>query len=411
MATICRHWAREPSSRGPGRATAAYSSDPIRAGPRVRDSKLGRGDPAMSVYVGIDVHRKRSQVAVVTEDGQVQLNKNVVNGSEPMLRLIGDLPSGTPVAFEAAFGWGWLVQLLEDYGFEAHLVHPLRCKAIASARLKNDKVDAAILAQLLRADLLPEAWIAPAKVRQLRALLRHRVGLVRLGTSLRNRIHAVAADFGYDRSASYWTGPGRGWLAELDLPAASREIVTDCLAVIDGLAPLIDRIDGELHQHAKADPRVKVLTTLPGVGQFTALMMLAEIGDITRFGSVRKLASWAGLTPTVRGSDLTVRHGHISKQGSAWLRWVLNQAAQTAKRSPEFAASYAAIAKRRGKEDRHHRDRPQAADPRLPSAGRNASPRSDHAATAAMKTGGSPSPGCARPCGMSRRQRRARSFD
>jgi hypothetical protein len=92
----------------------------------------------MSVYVGIDVHRKRSQVAVVTGDGTVELNKNVVNGSEPMLRLIGDLPPGTPVAFEAAFGWGWLAQLLEDYGFEAHLVHPLRCKAIASARLKND---------------------------------------------------------------------------------------------------------------------------------------------------------------------------------------------------------------------------------------------------------------------------------
>ncbi len=91
----------------------------------------------MSVYVGIDVHRKRSQVAVVTEDGKVQLNKNVVNGSEPMLRLIGDLPSGTPVAFEAAVGWSWLADLLEDYGFDAHLVHPLRCKAIASARLKT----------------------------------------------------------------------------------------------------------------------------------------------------------------------------------------------------------------------------------------------------------------------------------
>jgi len=303
----------------------------------------------MSVYVGIDVHRKRSQVAVVTEDGQVQLNKNVVNGTEPMLRLLGGLPAGTPVAFEAAFGWGWLAELLEDYGFEAHLVHPLRCKAIASARLKNDKVDAAILAQLLRADLLPEAWIAPAKVRQLRALLRHRAGLVRLGTSLRNRIHAVAADFGYDRSASYWTGPGRGWLAELDLPAASREIVTDCLAVTGGLAPLTGRIDGELHQHAKADPRVKVLTALPGVGEFTALVMLAEIGDITGSAAPASWASWAGLTPTVRGSDLTVRHGHISKQGSAWLRWVLNQAAQTAKRSPDFAAAYSSIAKRRGK--------------------------------------------------------------
>src|SRR6476469_11219128 len=93
----------------------------------------------MSVYVGIDVHRKRSQVAVVTGDGTVELNKNVVNGSEPMLRLIGDLPPGTPVASGAAAGWGWLAALLEDYGFEAHLVHPLRCKAIASARLKNDK--------------------------------------------------------------------------------------------------------------------------------------------------------------------------------------------------------------------------------------------------------------------------------
>src|SRR5215468_276020 len=269
----------------------------------------------MSVYVGIDVHRKRSQVAVVTGDGKVQLNRNVVNGAEPVLKLIGGLPAGTPVAFEAAFGWGWLVQLLEDYGFEAHLVHPLRCKAIASARLKNDKVDAAILAQLLRADLLPEAWIAPPQVRQLRALLRHRASLVRLGTRQRNRIHAVAADHGYDRSASYRTGPGRGWLAELALPAASREIVGDCLAVIDGLAPVIDRIDGELRGHAKAGPRVKVLTTLPGVGQFTALVMLAEIGGITRFGSARKLASWAGLTPTVRGPgpDRPARPHHPSR--------------------------------------------------------------------------------------------------
>jgi hypothetical protein len=112
---------------------------------------------------------------------------------------------------------------------------------------------------------------------------------------------------------------------------------------------VIERLDGEVHQRAKADPRGKVLRALPGVGEFTALVMLAEIGDITRFPSARKLASWAGLTPTVRGSDLAVRHGHISKQGWAWLRWVLNQAAQTARRSPEFAATYAAIAKRRGK--------------------------------------------------------------
>ncbi len=86
----------------------------------------------MSACAGIDVHRKRSQVAVVTGDGLVQLNRNVVNGREPILKLIGGLPAGTPVAFEAAYGRGWLVELLEDYGFDPHLVHPLRCKAIAS---------------------------------------------------------------------------------------------------------------------------------------------------------------------------------------------------------------------------------------------------------------------------------------
>src|SRR2546430_14258982 len=197
----------------------------------------------MSVYVGFDVPRKRSEVAVVTEDGQVRLNKNGVNGPEPLLRLIGDLPPGTPVAFEAAFGWGWLAGLLEDYGFEAHLVHPLRCKAIASARLKNDRVDAAILAQLLRADLLPEAWIAPPEVRALRALLRHRVQLVRLRILLGNRVHAVAADHGYDRLAGYWSGLGRAWLASLDLPPASRQVIDDGLALIDALAGPIAPLD------------------------------------------------------------------------------------------------------------------------------------------------------------------------
>jgi transposase len=303
----------------------------------------------MSVYVGIDVHRKRSQVAVIDQDGQVLANRNVPNGVQAILGVIGGLPSGTPAAFEAAFGWRWLVELLEDYGFDPHLVHPLQCKAIASARLKNDKVDAAILAQLLRADLLPEAWIAPPAVRQLRAMLRHRAQLVRLRTLLRNRIHAVLADHGHDRPGGCWSGPGRAWLASLQLPAASREVIEDDLALIDALQQPIDRLDWEVHQRARSEPAVKVLSQLPGVGPFTALVLLAEIGDVSRFGSARKLAAWAGLTPTVRGSDRTVRHGHISKQGSTWLRWILCEAAQTAKRSPQFAASYQAIARRRGK--------------------------------------------------------------
>jgi transposase len=136
----------------------------------------------MTVDIGMDVHRKRSQVAVVDDTGVPQRNRNLPNDPAQLVPILGALPPGTPVGFEAAYGWGWLVELLEELELEPHLVHPSRCKAIASARLKHDKVDAATLAQRLRADLLPEAWLAPQATRELRALLGHRASLVRLST-------------------------------------------------------------------------------------------------------------------------------------------------------------------------------------------------------------------------------------
>jgi transposase len=172
----------------------------------------------MTVYVGMDVHRKRSQIAVLDAAGEEQRNRNVPNDPAKLVPILGVLPPGTPVAFEAAYGWGWLVELLEELELDPHLVHPSRCKAIASARLKNDKVDARTLAQLLRADLLPEAWIAPPEIRDLRALLRHRASLVRLATGLKNRVHAVLADRGITPPSSLWATPGRAWLAALELP-------------------------------------------------------------------------------------------------------------------------------------------------------------------------------------------------
>ncbi len=173
------------------------------------------------------------------------------------------------------------------------VVHPLRCRAIASARLKNDRVDAATLAQLLRADLLPEAWIAPLDVRQQRALVRHRCQLVRLRTRRRNRVHCVLANHGRDRPGGCFTAPGPG-LAGGPGPAGR-------------LPPRGRRPPaggGHAHRtgHGRRDRRHHPLP------------------------SARKLAAAAGLTPTVRGSDLTVRYGHISKQGSDWLRWILCEA-------------------------------------------------------------------------------------
>jgi transposase len=201
-----------------------------------------------------------------------------------LTQLLGDLPAGTPVAFEAAYGWTWLLELLDDLELEPHLAHASRCKAIASARLKDGRVDARTLAQLLRADLLPEAWIAPVEVRQLRTLLRHRVALVRLRTMAKNRIQAVLADAGLDRAqGALWTGPGRAWLAAAELSLVARLVVEDYLALIDHLADPIAAVEAQIAARAKLDPRVKVLMTLPGVGELTAMTVLAEIGDISRF--------------------------------------------------------------------------------------------------------------------------------
>lgn len=229
------------------------------------------------------------------------------------------------------------------------MAHPLQCKAIAAARLKNDKVDARTLAHLLRANLLPEAWIAPPDVRDLRALLRHRARLVRLQSTLKIRIHAVLADRGVRVDGDLWTKTGRALLESLDLPTTHRLIVDDCLAMIDALVEPIKRLQRGIAELAKPDPRVDALRQLPGVGLLTAMTLVAEIGDIGRFGSSRKLCAWAGLTPTVRNSDVKVRHGHITKQGSTWMRWILVEAAQHARNRPPFAAVFAQIARRRGK--------------------------------------------------------------
>ena len=248
----------------------------------------------MRVYVGMDVHRKRSQIAVVDAAGDEQRNRNVPNDPVKLVPILGVLPPGTPVAFEAAYGWGWLVELLEEVELEPHLVHPSRCKAIASARLKNDKVDARTLAQLLRADLLPEAWIAPPEIRDLRALLRHRASLVRLATGLKNRVHAVLADPGITPPpSSLWATPGRAWLAALELPPTPRAIIEDCWGA--GHPGQADRPPGgEIAALAKPDPRVQALMALPGVAKLTAMTLLAEIGDIGRFPTAASCAPGPG---------------------------------------------------------------------------------------------------------------------
>jgi len=300
------------------------------------------------VYFGMDVHRKRTQIAVLDEEGSQLVNRNVDNGSAQMREMLFGLDAGTEVCFEAGIGTTWLLDLLEEAGLHTHLAHPSACKAIASAKLKNDRVDARTLAHLLRTNLLAEAWIAPRPVRDQRARLRHRAALVRARTAAKVRVQAVLADHGIKDRAT-WTGPGRRSLEALQLPETQRRVIEDCCALIDTLDPMIRRIERYARNDHDDDPRLDALMKLPGVGWITALTLVAEIGDITRFDSARKLCSWAGLTPTVRGSDRVVHHGHITKQGATIVRWVLGEAAQRARTAPEFADAFKRISARRGR--------------------------------------------------------------
>ena len=143
-------------------------------------------------WVGIDLHRRRSQIAIIDDQGELALLRRIVNDPGTFKELLGD-SDGTHVALEATYGWEWLADLLQEAGYEVHLAHPLRTQAIAAARVKTDAVDAKTLAHLLRTGLLPEAYIAPPELRDLRELLRHRAVLIRMRSAVKNRVHALLA--------------------------------------------------------------------------------------------------------------------------------------------------------------------------------------------------------------------------
>ena len=285
------------------------------------------------VYIGVDIHRKRSQVAAIDEDGRLVLNRKVRTGPGEMQQLIDELrPQPIEVAFEATFGWGWFADLLTELGIPAHMAHPLATKAISSARVKNDAVDAKTLAHLLRTNLLPEGWIAPPEVREGRRLVRMRASLVRLRAKMKAQVHALLGEHGIQPDVvDLFSNKGREMLRQLELPAVSRSRLEACLRLIDEVSLEIVIAEREIYQTIKDDQRVKRLLPIPGIGPIIAATILSEIGDINRF----------------RSAD-HVRRGHISKQGSRWLRWVMVEAAVHAFRDVELRQLFMRIARRRG---------------------------------------------------------------
>lgn len=240
------------------------------------------------------------------------------------------------VAVEATYGWEWLVELLEDHGISHVLSHPARTRAIATARVKTDAIDAETLAQLHRTGFLPESHIASRGMRDLRGVIRHRVALTQARTSMKNRVRALVAALGCHPAHAELFGPaGRVELDQMGFRPDQRARIESLLRVINALNDEIQTATTRITDHAREHTaQVDVLTRIPGVGTFTAMVIIAEVADITRFPTPKHLVSWAGLAPVVRNSDHTTRIGHISRHGPPILRWVLVQAAHVAVRTP-----------------------------------------------------------------------------
>ena len=302
------------------------------------------------VYIGIDLHRKRSQVAALDGNGELLFNRRVATRPDELFKAIGDAgEEPVEVVFEATFGWGWLADMLAEAGIPTHMAHPLATKAISSARVKNDSVDAKTLAHLLRTNLLPEAWLAPPPAREARRLVRMRAGLVRIRTKLKNQIHAVLGEHGVEvEMTDLFGAAGRRLLSELRLPAVSQQRLEACLRVIEELTDEVAVADEQLKALFGQDHRLERLLPIPGIGITIAATIVAEVWDVSRFQSPDHLCSWAGLTPNEHSSADHVRRGHISKQGSRWLRWVMVEAAIHALRDPELRDFFVRIARRRG---------------------------------------------------------------
>jgi transposase len=304
--------------------------------------------------VGMDLHRRRSVLVRMTEDGRRLGRARITNSPQELEREIARAGTSPKVVLEATYGWYWAADILAAAGAEVHLAHPLGVRAFSYRRVKNDELDARDLADLLRMGRLPEAWIAPAEVRELRELTRYRHKLVRLRTSCKDQVHAVLAKLGIPVTCSDIFGvSGSAWLDGLGLPQPYAGKVTSLRHLTGELTGEITMLSGVTADLLAGDRGYQVIQQLPGIGPVLAAVIVAEIGDVTRFKTAAQLCSWAGLTPRHRESDVKVTRGHVTKQGSQMLRWALIEAIQRVPCGSVIGSVKDAITARRGKEARN----------------------------------------------------------
>lgn len=277
-------------------------------------------------YIGIDVHKTESQVAVMDDEGTTVEEVRVANAN---LGAIAEEHAGAEAVLEASSNYYRIYDELSEH-LEVSVAHPTKVKWIAESSQKTDRVDAQKLAELLRLDAVPESYVPTDEIRECRALARGRKKLVEQRTDCKNEVHAILDQQGIQLEASPFTDEGREQLAALELEDPAGILLEQWLQTIDDLDERIKTLDREIVELAKHIQEVELLMTIPGVSSYSGVLIHGEIGEIERFDRAAEVVSYAGLDPTVRESGDSRTEGAISKDGSPHLRYILVQCANVA---------------------------------------------------------------------------------
>jgi transposase len=308
-------------------------------------------DKAPRRCIGLDVHRDFAQVAI-WQRGQVRQAGTFATTPEGVREFAAGLGPADEVALEATGNTWAIATLLASHAGRVVVSNPAKTRAIAEARVKTDKVDAEILAQLLAADYLPSVWMPDAATSALRRQVLRRAHIVRQRTRLKNQVQAILARNLVPRcpAADLFGIKGRTWLAVQELPPDEQAAAAALLRQLDFHAEELALIDADLGQAALGRPEVLRLMTIPGVDATVALSIVAAVGDFTRFRTPERLVSYLGLNPRVRQSGgQPASHGRITKAGPAHARGMLVEAAWSASKAPgPLRAFYQRVRSRRG---------------------------------------------------------------
>jgi transposase len=309
-------------------------------------------EEVMGRSIGLDVHRDFCQVAIA-DGGRARGAGRVAATPEQLELFAQSLAPDDRVVMEATGNALAIARIIAPHVAEVVLAHAKQVRAISHARVKTDKVDAKVLADLLAADLIPRVWIGDERTRAMRRLVSRRRGLVKRRTQIKNEITAVLHRNlkGRNPASDPFGKKGREWLAAQQLPLDERLTVDGCLRQLDFLGEELAAVDRVIAGLAVVDADVRRLMTIPGVDVTTASTLAAVIGDIRRFPTPRHLVGYLGLHPTIRQSgNGPARHGRTSKEGSAAARHVLVEAAWSSAKSPGPLRAFAQrTAARRGR--------------------------------------------------------------